>query len=123
VTFFGLPGAVPATPFGPWSFDFSEEEGAAMLADCPAGCVLVSHSPPKNVVDRSSRGQHLGSVAVADAVVRCKAQLVVCGHIHDSAGQHDFLGGTPVVNAGPGGIEWNLSAASVPSGAKKPDPV
>ncbi len=108
VTFFGLPGGVPVTPFGPWSFDFSEAEAAAMLANCPAGCVLVSHSPPKNVLDRSSRGQHLGSVAVAEAITRCKPRLVVCGHIHDSAGRHELLGDTPVVNAGPEGVEWEL---------------
>jgi Icc-related predicted phosphoesterase len=120
VTFFGLPGAVPATPFGPWSFDFSEEQGAALLADCPAGCVLVTHSPPKNVVDRSSRGHHLGSVAVAEAVLRCKPVLVVCGHIHDSQGRFEFLGITPVVNAGPGGFTWEVTALS--AGAKKSDP-
>ena len=33
---------------------------------------------------------------------------VVCGHIHDCAGQRAMLGATPVVNAGPEGIWWEL---------------
>jgi Icc-related predicted phosphoesterase len=105
VEFFGIGGGIPVTPFGPWSYDFTEEQAAAMLADCPAGCVLVSHSPPHGVVDRDSRGRSLGSVAVRDAVLRVKPQLVVCGHIHGCAGQQEVLGSTPIINAGPDGIE------------------
>ena len=47
VQFFGLGGGVPITPFGSWSWDFSEEEASQLLSDFPAGGVLVSHSPPK----------------------------------------------------------------------------
>jgi Icc-related predicted phosphoesterase len=112
VAFFGIGGGIPVTPFGDWSYDFSEEQAAAMLAGCPAGCVLVSHSPPNGVVDRSSRGQSLGSVAVRDAVIRLTPLLVVCGHIHDCAGEQAILGASPVVNAGPRGIEWVLDAAA-----------
>jgi Icc-related predicted phosphoesterase len=108
VTFFGLGGGVPVTPFGPWSWDFSEEEAEALLAECPPGCVLVSHSPPKGAVDRTSRGQSLGSAAVRRAVERLRPVLVVCGHIHGSAGRQELLGSTPVVNAGPDGVEWVL---------------
>ena len=46
VTFFGLGGGVPVTPF-PWSFDLSEREADEMFEGCPEGCVLVVHSPPK----------------------------------------------------------------------------
>lgn len=76
------------------------------MTACPAGCVLVSHSPPKGAVDWSSRGRSLGSVAVRDAIVRHRPILVVCGHIHESAGRTASIGSTPVVNAGPNGIEW-----------------
>src|SRR6516164_1638950 len=54
VAFFGIGGGIPVTPFGAWSYDFSEEQATALLADCPASCVLISHSPPKGAVDRSS---------------------------------------------------------------------
>jgi len=109
VTFFGLGGGVPVTPFGAWSYDFSEEEAAGLLAACPAECVLVTHSPPYGVVDLSSQGKHLGSTAVRDTILRTAPELVICGHIHGSAGQQGVIGETPVVNAGPAGIVWTLT--------------
>jgi Icc-related predicted phosphoesterase len=109
VTFFGIGGGIPVTPFGSWSYDFNEEEATDLLASCPAGCVLVSHSPPKGAVDRNGRGQSLGSVAVRQAVERLRPALVVCGHIHGSAGKQALLGSSPVVNAGPDGVEWQLA--------------
>ena len=114
VEFFGLGGGVPLTPFGPWSYDFTEEQAAALLERCPAGCVLVSHSPPRGAVDVSSGGRSLGSQAVHDAITRTGPVLVVCGHIHESAGRTAWIGHTPVVNAGPRGIEWDLRVASGP---------
>ncbi|HEV3258848.1 MAG TPA: metallophosphoesterase family protein [Gemmataceae bacterium] len=108
VQFFGIGGGIPVTPFGAWSYDFTEEQAAELLAGCPAGCVLVSHSPPKEAVDVSAGGRSLGSVAVRDAVVRLRPALVVCGHIHACAGQQTVIGSSPVLNAGPEGIEWEL---------------
>jgi Icc-related predicted phosphoesterase len=104
VTFFGLGGGVPVTPFGAWSYDFTEEQAAALLKDCPAGAVLVSHSPPKGAADVSSRGQSLGSRAVRETVVRCRPRLVVCGHIHGSAGEAAEIDVATVINAGPAGV-------------------
>src|SRR5687767_6623519 len=92
VQFFGVGGSIPTTPFGAWSYDFTEAEAAGLLAGCPAGGVLVSHSPPHGAVDVSSRGQSLGSVAVRDTIIRQRPVLVVCGHIHACAGQQAVLG-------------------------------
>jgi Icc-related predicted phosphoesterase len=108
VEFFGIGGGVPVTPFGAWSYDFTEVEATNLLSKCPSGCVLISHSPPKGAVDRASEGKSLGSTAVRSAIERLKPRLVVCGHIHGSAGQQDMIGASPVVNAGPAGIEWVL---------------
>ena len=107
IQFFGIGGGIPVTPFGAWSYDFTEEQAQELLQNCPARCVLVSHSPPKGAVDRAG-GQSLGSVAVRDAVERLQPLLAVCGHIHSCAGQQDKIGSTPVINAGPKGIEWEL---------------
>jgi Icc-related predicted phosphoesterase len=107
--FFGLGGGVPVTPFGSWSYDFTEEEAAELLSDCPPNGVLVSHSPPRGAVDVSS--ENLGSVAVRNIVNERRPRLVVCGHIHDSAGEHVIVGTTSVVNAGPVGVEWELEPA------------
>jgi Icc-related predicted phosphoesterase len=114
VPFFGLGGGVPVTPFGNWSFDFSEADATRLLSGCPAGAVLVSHSPPKGAVDVASGGRSLGSTAVREAVVRLKPRLVVCGHIHDSAGQRTMIGNSPVINAGPAGILYELDAGASP---------
>ena len=111
VPFYGLGGGVPVTPFGAWSWDFTEDEAADLLADCPAGGVLVSHSPPKGVVDVSSDGQSLGSTAIREAIQTKQPALVVCGHIHGSGGQQGRLGETVVVNAGPEGVVWELEDA------------
>lgn len=103
VAFWGLGGATPVTPFGAWSFDLSEEEAAALLADCPEGAVLVTHSPPYGHVDAAG-GQHLGSRAVLEAIERAAPRLVVCGHIHACWTQESTLGSTRIVNAGPRGV-------------------
>jgi Icc-related predicted phosphoesterase len=111
IPFWGVGGAIPVTPFGSWSYDLTEDEGRQLLADCPPGAVIVSHSPPHGAVDESSAGQSLGSVALREAIERLNPALVVCGHIHDCSGQSANIGNTPVVNAGPHGMVWELPEA------------
>ncbi|MFW6200321.1 MAG: metallophosphoesterase family protein, partial [Gemmatimonadota bacterium] len=89
-------------PFGPWSWDFSEDDARKLLAGCPEGGVLVSHSPPYGHID-VSRGEHQGSRAVLEAVEESQPRLVVCGHIHSCWGQESRVGGSRVINAGPVG--------------------
>jgi Icc-related predicted phosphoesterase len=108
VPFYGIGGGVPVTPFGEWSYDFSEAEATELLRNCPRRCVLVSHSPPKGVVDLDASGNNIGSTAVRDAVLENSPILLVCGHVHACWRQIGELGSTPVVNAGPQGIEWTL---------------
>lgn len=108
VHFFGLGGGVPVTPFGDWSFDLSEKEASERLADCPKGCVLVTHSPPKGHCDTDSEGRSLGSTAILECVRRCEPRLVVCGHIHAAWGQRSTLGPTTIINAGPKGLVVDL---------------
>jgi Icc-related predicted phosphoesterase len=104
VAFFGLGAGVPTTPWD-WSFDLTEEEAAEKLADCPEGGVLVSHSPPKGHVDGP---RELGSQAVLDAIERKQPRLVVCGHIHEAAGEEARIGESRVLNVGPDGVVIDL---------------
>jgi Icc-related predicted phosphoesterase len=104
VHFFGLGGGVPITPFGSWSWDFCDAEAAKLLKNFPAGGVLVSHSPPKGCLDVDSGGENRGSEAVRDLILQKHPALVVCGHIHACGGKTATFHGTPVVNAGPGGV-------------------
>lgn len=104
VPFFGVGGGIPVTPFGSWSYDFNETEAEKLLAGCPAGGVLVTHSPPFGTLDVSGSGKSLGSTAIRAAMERCRPKLLVCGHIHGSGGKSEQAGDTLVVNAGPYGV-------------------
>jgi Icc-related predicted phosphoesterase len=95
VTFFGLGGGIPETPWD-WSFDLTEEQASRRLTALPLGAVLLVHSPPKGHVDRG-----LGSTAVLRAIEDKQPQLVLCGHIHDCWGQESRVGDVPVRNLGP----------------------
>jgi Icc-related predicted phosphoesterase len=111
-TFYGVGGGIPVTPFGAWSYDFSEEQAADLLADCPENCVLVVHSPPQGAVDLNE-GRHLGSSSIRRTIEQVQPRLVVCGHIHACAGQQTQIGASPVINAGPTGMEWELTPSQM----------
>ncbi len=108
VPFYGIGGGIPVTPFGSWSYDFTEDQALELLRDCPSGGVLISHSPPKGILDLSSDGRRLGSQAVKETIKNKKPILVVCGHIHGSAGQVAYLDEIAIINAGPEGMLWTL---------------
>lgn len=108
VPFFGLGAGVPVTPWD-WSFDLTEDEAARMLAGCPEDCVLAVHSPPRGHVDTSSSGEHLGSVAVIEAITRERPRLALCGHIHEAWGGRSRIGPTEVINLGPGGTTLEVT--------------
>jgi Icc-related predicted phosphoesterase len=107
ISFFGLGAGVPVTPWD-WSFDLTEEEAAHRLAGCPKGCVLAVHSPPRGHVDTSSGGEHLGSIAVLDAIVTKEPRLALCGHIHEAWGERSAIGPTEVINLGPSGTTLDI---------------
>jgi Icc-related predicted phosphoesterase len=109
ITFFGLGAGIPVTPWD-WSFDLSDSDAAPILDGCPAGAVLVVHSPPHGHVDVSGSGDHLGSAAILDAIEAKRPPLAVCGHIHESWGSESELGPTRIVNLGPTGTWFDLEA-------------
>jgi Icc-related predicted phosphoesterase len=102
VEFFGLGAGIPVTPWE-WSFDLDDGTATEMLAACPAGAVLVLHSPPKGHCDSAGDGMHFGSPALRDAIEQKQPRLAVCGHIHESWGCESEIGATPVRNLGPAG--------------------
>lgn len=107
VTFFGLGAGIPTTPWD-WSFDLTEEEAAERLAGCPHEAVLVVHSPPSGHCDSSSRGDHLGSIAILAAIEDKQPPLAVCGHIHESWGERSGVGPTAIANLGPAGATFEI---------------
>ena len=102
---FGLGYGVPVTPFGDWSCDLDETTAAAMLAGCESADILVTHSPPRGLGDRTSDGRSIGSTAIRDAIGRIRPRLAVFGHVHDSWGTDGTIGTTRCVNLGPR-VNW-----------------
>ena len=98
---FGLGYGVPVTPFGAWSCDLSEAQAEERLATCETAELLVTHSPPKGIADRTSSGQSVGSTAIRDAIARIQPKLALCGHVHDCWGEEGVIGQSRVVNLGP----------------------
>jgi uncharacterized protein len=108
IEFFGIGGGIPVTPFGSWSWDFSEDQARQLLKKCPENSVLISHSPAKGLLDISSSGQSLGSSAVKEVIDTKKPHLVVCGHIHESSAKMVQYHKTTVINAGPSGMWFKI---------------
>ncbi len=102
VEFYGLGAGVPETPWD-WSFDLDDGAAGEMLAACPAGAVLVLHSPPQGHCDANGGADHFGSPALLAAIEAKHPRLAVCGHIHESWGCESKIGETPVRNLGPKG--------------------
>ncbi|MCO8123461.1 metallophosphoesterase family protein [Stieleria sp. TO1_6] len=109
VSFWGVGGGIPVTPFGAWSYDFDEQQAEQLLAGCPKDAVLVVHSPPLDTVDRDSSRRVRGSQSIRDCVIAKHPKLVVCGHIHDDWEKQVQLGTTLVLNAGPRGVVTEIA--------------
>jgi len=105
LTIFGIGYAIPVTPFGAWSCDLTEDHATTMLDRMDTADILISHSPPKGVVDADSSGRSLGSTSVRDAIERVQPRYCFCGHIHGCWGQVGMIGMTSVHNLGPT-VNW-----------------
>ena len=85
MTFIGIGGSSP-TPFNtPFELEEEEIENALeeLFSTSPGPVVLVSHAPPKGLLDEVS-GENVGSEAVAKFIDQ--ADLVICAHIHEARG-------------------------------------
>ncbi|WP_171054682.1 metallophosphoesterase family protein [Roseovarius arcticus] len=101
VDFFGVGGEVPKRKAYDWNTAHSEDEAARMLTACPAGAVLITHTPPLGTADLQKNGAHEGSAAIRDAITAHNAVLCLCGHIHASWGAGGQVGCAHVRNLGP----------------------
>ena len=99
--FFGLGFEIPARTKEPWSSSLDEKEAETLLARCPVGCVLVTHSPPFGVADIQANGLNAGSFAIRRAVELLQPRIHLCGHIHNAWGMTGSIGASAVFNLGP----------------------
>ncbi len=88
----------------PWFFGsaFNLERGAELRKKwdlIPAQVdVLITHSPPHGVLDRTPKGEKVGCEELLAATERTRPRLHVFGHVHESYGVQRF-GRTLLVNA------------------------
>jgi len=103
----GLYGVSAMPPWTGTMYELSEDEigralwsGRQQLAQ-PQWEIVLSHPPPRDtLLDRTRRGEHVGSRAVREFVEQVQPALLLCGHIHEARGV-DRLGVTTLVNCGP----------------------
>lgn len=82
----------PWTPrFFDWAFNLDRGEPLRRVWDrIPAGLdVVVTHGPPRGILDRCSNGDHAGCDDLRDAIERVKPRLHVFGHIHEAYGKRE----------------------------------
>jgi len=130
----GFGGAGP-TRFG-FAYEWTEDEADATLgklfAEVGSGVdIFLSHTPPVNTtLDRTARGENVGSAAVKRWLERVRPKLFVCGHIHEAWGV-EWLWGVPCLNAGALGephaqdiawrVEWDRGPVRIVSFVRGPD--
>ena len=73
---------------------------ASLQAVNDSPVILVSHTPPYKLLDRSQRfvQDHIGSPAVRRFIADHKPLLVFCGHVHSHGGCEARVGATTVIN-------------------------
>ncbi|MCI0601738.1 metallophosphatase domain-containing protein [bacterium] len=83
------------TPWQPWFYDWAfnlrtEEELRQKFQLIPPDTdILLSHGPPKGILDRTVRGDAVGSTALLQRIREIRPKLVVFGHIHEGYGKHE----------------------------------
>ena len=86
--------------FFDWAFNMDRgEEAARVWARIPPETqVLVTHGPPRGVLDRTSRGNLAGCDQLLERVDQIAPRVHLFGHIHEGYGRHE-TGSTVFVNA------------------------
>lgn len=91
----------PWTPiFNNWAFNATLEELEDMWTDIPDDTdVLITHGPPKGILDLTVEGLHVGDPKLTQALVRVRPRVHAFGHIHEDYGTHIFSNGNVCINA------------------------
>ena len=80
------------TPWQPWFYDWAfnwpeDESLMPIWNQIPSHVdVLITHTPPQFVLDRTWKGKHAGCPELTNALKRIQPRLHIFGHIHESAG-------------------------------------
>lgn len=88
----------PWTPeFNNWAFNATDKELEDIWTDIPLDTdVLITHGPPKGILDVTEEGISAGDEALAQALSRVRPSVHAFGHIHEAYGMDKFSGKTPI---------------------------
>ena len=62
--------------------------------------VLVTHGPPANIKIDKLGNRHVGNIDYRKFIERIKPKLVICGHLHETAGTKDKIDKTQIIHPG-----------------------
>ncbi|MBN2367458.1 metallophosphoesterase family protein [Candidatus Woesearchaeota archaeon] len=62
--------------------------------------IMVTHGPPHGTVLDKIGGDHRGNKSYREFIDEVKPHLVISGHLHETAGRHEKLGRTLLINPG-----------------------
>lgn len=99
VVFDGSP-AMPISGYDPaFGFEMEEYERGELLSRIGKVDVLITHTPPTGILDKTDKGKHLGCpVLRAKVFGTIRPQLHCFGHVHESRGTYQE-GGIDFMNA------------------------
>ncbi|KAJ6532770.1 hypothetical protein DFH09DRAFT_1092766 [Mycena vulgaris] len=82
----------PYTPNpGGWAFGYKLEDGEALVSKFPKTDILLTHGPPHDLLDFTSRKDRPGCRALSSRLLDLKPRLHVFGHIHEARGAYLHL--------------------------------
>ncbi|KAJ7794635.1 hypothetical protein B0H14DRAFT_120666 [Mycena olivaceomarginata] len=77
----------PWSPYyGDWAFGYEREDGEALISKFPKTDILLTHGPPRNILDLTISKDRAGCAALAAALPTLRPKLHVFGHIHEARG-------------------------------------
>jgi len=73
--------------FGGWAFNYLPEDAEAIASRIPKTDILLTHGPPKDILDMTFRhGEHAGCPKLWERLRTIQPRLHVFGHIHEARG-------------------------------------
>lgn len=86
-------------PFCNWAFNAPEEKLRSIFSRIPHNTdILIAHGPPKGFGDLTIEGNHVGSFALHEQLLRHPVANVITGHIHSAYGSYILNEATDVHN-------------------------
>lgn len=65
--------------------------------------ILFTHAPPHKTKLDKIHNDYVGNKSINKFVKIIKPKLLICGHIHETAGKSDRISSTKIINPGPEG--------------------